>query len=42
MTKKQWYFGNYGCRFVPETLVPALEELTAAYEAIQNDASFWR
>ena len=42
MTKKQGYFGNYGGRFVPETLVPALEELTAAYEAIQNDASFWR
>jgi tryptophan synthase beta chain len=42
VTKKQGYFGNYGGRFVPETLVPALEELTAAYEAIQNDASFWR
>ena len=42
MTKKQGYFGNYGGRFVPETLVPALDELTAAYRAIQNDASFWR
>jgi tryptophan synthase beta chain len=42
VTKKQGYFGNYGGRFVPETLVPALDELTAAYRAIQNDASFWR
>jgi tryptophan synthase beta chain len=35
------YFGNYGGRFVPETLVPALDELTAAYEEAKADASFW-
>ncbi len=35
------YFGNYGGRFVPETLVPALDELTAAYEEIKADTSFW-
>ena len=35
------YFGNYGGRFVPETLVPALDELTAAYEAAKADATFW-
>jgi len=35
------YFGDYGGRFVPETLVPALEELTAAYEGTKADASFW-
>ncbi len=35
------YFGDYGGRFVPETLVPALEELTAAYEKIKADATFW-
>jgi len=35
------YFGNYGGRFVPETLVPALEELTAAYEKMKADATFW-
>ena len=42
MTEKQGYFGNYGGRFVPETLVPALDELTAAYKAILTDAKFWQ
>ena len=42
MTEKQGYFGNYGGRFVPETLVPALDELNAAYKAIQNDVIFWQ
>ena len=42
MTEKQGYFGNYGGRFVPETLVPALDELTAAYNAIQKDVKFWQ
>jgi tryptophan synthase beta chain len=41
VTEKQGYFGNYGGRFVPETLIPALDELTAAYQAIKNDANFW-
>lgn len=35
------YFGDYGGRFVPETLVPALDELTAAYEKAKADAAFW-
>ena len=35
------YFGTYGGRFVPETLVPALDELTAAYEEVKSDAAFW-
>ncbi|MFC1904192.1 tryptophan synthase subunit beta [Chloroflexota bacterium] len=35
------YFGDYGGRFVPETLVPALDELAAAYEAVKADAAFW-
>lgn len=34
------YFGEYGGRFVPETLVPALEELAAGYVAAMADASF--
>jgi len=34
-------FGPYGGRFVPETLVPALDELTAAWETARVDASFW-
>ncbi|MBK9122219.1 MAG: tryptophan synthase subunit beta [Chloroflexi bacterium] len=33
------YYGEFGGRFVPETLVPALDELTAAYtEAIADPA----
>ncbi len=35
------YFGDYGGRFVPETLVPTLDELTAAYEQAKADAAFW-
>ena len=42
MVEKQGYFGNYGGRFVPETLIPALDELTAAYQAIQTDTEFWQ
>ena len=35
------YFGNYGGRFVPETLVPALDELVAAYREAAADTAFW-
>jgi len=35
------YFGDYGGRFVPETLVPVLDELTAAYNEAKADATFW-
>ncbi|NLG09124.1 MAG: tryptophan synthase subunit beta [Deinococcales bacterium] len=35
-------FGPYGGRYVPETLVPALDELTAAYRAARADAGFMR
>ncbi len=38
---KRGYFGDYGGRFVPETLVPALDELAAAYEEVKADTSFW-
>jgi tryptophan synthase beta chain len=34
------YFGAYGGRFVPETLVAPIEELTAGYLAARADASF--
>lgn len=34
------YYGPYGGRFVPETVVPALEELTAAYQRLQDDEAF--
>ncbi|HMG72271.1 MAG TPA: tryptophan synthase subunit beta [Pyrinomonadaceae bacterium] len=34
------HWGRYGGRFVPETLMAPLEELTAAYEAARADQSF--
>jgi tryptophan synthase beta chain len=33
-------FGQYGGRYVPETLIPALDELTKAYRQAANDQSF--
>jgi tryptophan synthase beta chain len=33
-------FGAFGGRYVPETLIPALDELEAAYAAAQSDPSF--
>jgi tryptophan synthase beta chain len=35
------YFGEFGGRYVPETLVPALDELTQAFEQIKSDKAFW-
>jgi tryptophan synthase beta chain len=35
------YFGDYGGRFVPETLAPALDELAIAYREIKADDAFW-
>jgi tryptophan synthase beta chain len=35
-------YGEYGGRFVPETLVPALDELEAAWSAARADPSFQR
>jgi len=35
------YFGQFGGKFVPETLMPALEELEAAYGQAKDDPSFW-
>jgi tryptophan synthase beta chain len=34
------YFGAYGGRYVPETLMPALAELELAYREAQADAAF--
>jgi len=36
----QGHFGPYGGRFVPETLMPALDELEAAYHSSLSDATF--
>ncbi len=37
---KRGYFGNYGGKFVPETLMSALDELERAYADARNDATF--
>jgi len=34
------YFGEYGGRFVPETLAAPLDELTAAYLSVRDDPDF--
>ncbi len=34
------YFGRFGGRFVPETLMPALEELADAYRRLSSDKQF--
>jgi tryptophan synthase beta chain len=33
-------FGAYGCRYVPETLIPALDELELAFETAMADTAF--
>lgn len=33
-------FGDYGGKYVPETLVPAIEELERAYDRYKNDIKF--
>lgn len=33
-------YGDFGGRYVPETLIPALEELTAAYNHYKNDPDY--
>jgi tryptophan synthase beta chain len=35
------YFGDYGGKFVPETLMPVLDELTKAYKEARADKAFW-
>jgi tryptophan synthase beta chain len=37
---KYGYFGPFGGRYVPETLIHALEELEEAYERYKNDPEF--
>jgi tryptophan synthase beta chain len=34
-------FGPYGGRYVPETLIAALDELAALYDAARTDPTFW-
>ncbi|MBM2838758.1 MAG: trpB [Deltaproteobacteria bacterium] len=40
MPDKNRHFGIYGGRYVPETLMPALIELTEVYERFKNDKDF--
>jgi len=35
------YFGSFGGRFVPETLMSALEELERAYRQARHEPGFW-
>ena len=35
------YFEQFGGRFIPETLIPVVEELEAAYKEAKNDPAFW-
>ncbi len=34
-------FGAYGGRYVPETLIPALDELAATYDRLAAEKAFW-
>ncbi|HID79177.1 MAG TPA: tryptophan synthase subunit beta [Aquifex aeolicus] len=36
------YFGDFGGRFVPETLMDALEKLDEEYKKAKNDPKFWK
>ena len=40
MPDENGHFGQFGGRFVPETLMHALEELEEAYDAVQSDEEF--
>lgn len=37
---KRGFYGKFGGRFVPEILIPALEDLQAAFTEIKNDTQF--
>ncbi len=38
---KRGYFGEFGGRFVPETLIPVLDEIGQAYDQAASDRQFW-
>jgi tryptophan synthase beta chain len=40
MTGLEETFGEYGGQYVPETLIPALDELTAAWNAAKDDPAY--
>ena len=41
MTGETTQFGPYGGRYVPETLMAALDELASVYDAARGDPAFW-
>lgn len=40
MKDNLWYFGKFGGRYVPETLVYALDEITSAYSKLKKTKKF--
>ena len=40
MTTTEETYGPYGGRYVPETLIPALDELAEAWDAAKGDPAF--
>lgn len=42
LPNKRGYFGSFGGRFIPETLIPAFQELEAAYDRAKADPAFWQ
>src|SRR2546425_7462925 len=40
VVRKRGYFGQFGGQYVPETLMPALHELEAAYDEAKEDPRF--
>ncbi|MBU2008575.1 MAG: tryptophan synthase subunit beta [Chloroflexi bacterium] len=39
---RRGYFGPYGGRYVPETLIPALQELEREYSRARREPAFWQ
>lgn len=40
MNYDKMFYGRYGGQFVPETLIPALDDLEARFEALKDDEKF--
>ncbi len=41
LPNKKGYYGDYGGKFVPEILIPVLEELEESYKKAWKDDKFW-
>ena len=40
LPNKNGFYGDYGGKFVPETLMFALEQLESTYASLKNDEGF--